>query len=47
MTIDDQNDSIIQSESFRSKIKITWETPTDGNTKKIEIRKIPKIEIPK
>ena len=30
---DDPNDSITQSESFKSKIKITGKTPADGNIK--------------
>ena len=34
---DDPNDNIIQSESFKSKIKITGKTPANGNTKDIEI----------
>ena len=31
------NDNIANSESFRSKIKITGNTPTDGNTKDAQI----------
>ena len=31
------NDNIANSESFRSKIKITGNTPTDGNTKDVQI----------
>ena len=34
---DDPNDNITQSESFKSKIKITGKTPADGNTKDVEI----------
>ena len=34
---DDPNDNIAQSESFKSKIKITGKTPADGNTKDVEI----------
>ena len=34
---DDPNDNLIQSESFQSKIKITWKTPAEGNTKDVEI----------
>ena len=34
---DDRNDNITQSESFKSKIKITGKTPADGNTKDVEI----------
>ena len=34
---DDPNDNITQSESFESKIEITGNTPTDGNTKDVEI----------
>ena len=34
---DDPNDNITQSESFKSKIKITGKTPADGNTKNVEI----------
>ena len=30
---DDPNFNIVNSESFRSKIKITGNTPNDGNTK--------------
>ena len=33
----DPNDNITQSESFKSKIKITWKTPAASNTKDIEI----------
>ena len=33
----DPKDSIILSESLKSKIKIIWKTPADGNTKKVEI----------
>ena len=31
------NDNITQSESFKSKIKITGKTPAAGNTKNVEI----------
>ena len=34
---DDRNDNITQSESLKSKIKITRQTPADGNTKNVEI----------
>ena len=34
---DNPNDNIIQSESFKSKIKITGNTPADGNTKNVKI----------
>ena len=34
---DDPNDNIADSESFKSKIKITGKTPNDGNTKDVEI----------
>ena len=34
---DDPNDSIIQSESFKYKTKITGKTPAAGNTKNVEI----------
>ena len=34
---DDPNDNITQSESFKSKIKITVKTPAAGNTKDVEI----------
>ena len=34
---DEPNDNITQSESFKSKIKITGKTPAAGNTKDIEI----------
>ena len=34
---DDPNDTIVQSESFKSIIKITGRTPADGNTKDVEI----------
>ena len=36
-TIDDPNDNIEQSESFKSKIKITAKTPAAGDTKDVEI----------
>ena len=34
---DNPNDNMTQSESFKSKIKITGKTPADGNTKDVEI----------
>ena len=34
---DDPNDTITDSESFKSKVKITGKTPNDGNTKDVEI----------
>ena len=34
---DDPNDDIVNSESFKSKIKISGNTPNDGNTRNIEI----------
>ena len=34
---DDPNDNITQSESFKSKIKITGKAPAAGNTKHVEI----------
>ena len=34
---DEPNDNSADSESFKSTIKITWNTPADGNTKDIEI----------
>ena len=34
---DDPNDNMEQSESFKSKIRITGKTPADGNTKDFEI----------
>ena len=34
---DDPNENITQSESFRSKIKITGKSPADGNTNNVEI----------
>ena len=34
---DDPNDNITDSESFKSKIKITGKTPAAGNTKDVEI----------
>ena len=34
---DDLNDNIADSESFKSKLKITGKTPHDGNTKEVEI----------
>ena len=34
---DDPNDILANSESFKSKIKITGKTPNNGNTKDVEI----------
>ena len=34
---DDPDDNIADSESFKSKVKITGKTPDDGNTKDVEI----------
>ena len=34
---DESNDNLTDSESFKSKIKITGKTPADGNTKNVEI----------
>ena len=34
---DDPNNNIMQSESFKPKIKITGKTPAEGNTKDVEI----------
>ena len=34
---DDPNNNLADSESFKSKIKITGKTPADGNTKDVEI----------
>ena len=34
---DESNDNLTDSESFKSKIKITGKTPTNGNTKDVEI----------
>ena len=34
---DDPDENITQSESFRSKIKITGKSPADGNTNNVEI----------
>ena len=34
---DEPNDNIADSESFRSKVKITVKTPDNGNTKDVEI----------
>ena len=33
----DPNDNLIDSESFKSKVKITGNTPNNGNTKHVEI----------
>ena len=33
---DDPNDNLTDSESFKSKVKITGKTPDDGNTKDVE-----------
>ena len=34
---DEPNDNLADSESFKSKVKITGNTPADGNTKDVEI----------
>ena len=34
---DDPNDNITQSESLKSKIKVTGKTPATGNTKNVKI----------
>ena len=34
---DKPNDNLTDSESFKSKIKITGKTPNNGNTKDVEI----------
>ena len=34
---DDPNDTITDSESLKSKVKITGKSPDDGNTKDVEI----------
>ena len=34
---DEPNDNIADSESFKSKVKITGKTPNDGSTKDVEI----------
>ena len=34
---DEPNDNLADSESFKSKIKITENTPANGNTKDVEI----------
>ena len=34
---DEPNDNIADSESFKSKVKITGKTPNNGNTKDVEI----------
>ena len=34
---DDPNDNIADSESFKSKVKITGKTPNNGNTKDVAI----------
>ena len=34
---DDPNDHLTDSDSFKSKVKITGKTPNDGNTKDVEI----------
>ena len=34
---DEPNNNTADSESFRSKVKITGKTPNDGNTKNVEI----------
>ena len=33
---DDQNNNVVQSGSFNSKIEITWKTPAAGNTKVVK-----------
>ena len=35
---DDPNDNLIDSESFKSTVKITEKTPNDGNTKDVKIK---------
>ena len=39
---DDPNDNLTDSQSFKSKVKITRKTPNDGNTKDVEIIVPPK-----
>ena len=34
---DDPNDNVVNSKSFKSKVKITGKTPNSGNTKDVEI----------
>ena len=34
---DEPNDNLANSESFKSKVKITGKTPNNGNTKDVEI----------
>ena len=34
---DDPNDNLADSQSFKSKVKITGNTPNNGNTKNVEI----------
>ena len=34
---DDPNDNMADSESFKSKVKITGKTPADRNTKSVEM----------
>ena len=34
---DEPNDNLTDSESFKSNLKITGNTPADGNTKNVEI----------
>ena len=34
---DDPNDSMAESESFKSKVKMTGKSPADRNTKNVEI----------
>ena len=34
---DEPNDNLADSESFKSKVKITENTPANGNTKNVEI----------
>ena len=38
---DDSNENMTQSESIKSKIKITGKTPTAGNTKDVGIKQVP------
>ena len=35
---DEPNDNLTDSESFKSKIKITGNTPVDGNEKEVQIK---------
>ena len=36
---DESNDNLVNSESFKSKVKITGKTPAGGNTKNVKIIK--------